>query len=663
MLVCAGASPALATTFDEAGNHAYDAGAAWTFGFEEGEWEPPPPPDGGDPPRFRIEEDEGALEGSRVLKLDFFGSIGVPAALPAEAASYRVTAWAKDAVIASVEVEYDGRRVDDFGILYPTGRMTSDGWYELSTGAFAVGTSRLREVLVGFLTPTRTGAAVDAIEIVPEGDARVGGACRGIGDKAACASDHVCMWGRCRNMTSRVPPLPPQAWRDDLVSYLDGRFNYLYGPFKNRALDLPNARAEIEGMRAASDAWTFWHRYRNSIHRLHDWHTSSSSIEGFIVENPRPISLCFIEGSADVSHAAAPQDPDYLDVLIYEVGTVNTLGLSKGDRLVAVDGRHPIEWARSLITVDSGYHTASNHETHGEFARSMNSLLARFADRIEVVRCDSAAGTCASATETISVSDLEYSPPGTRADVGCDNRVARHVPGPAMSGVRSGIVKESDETEAIYGLDWNSLNVQGTGGGVEGQLRAAVAEWRASARGVILDHRTGNGGTNLGPPILWDFVREPVELDVFLFRQHSADDGPASLSEGKAIFDELAAGGFVEVAGSTNPVTDVPVALLITVDGSASDWLPLGMKGAPKARIFGPYETAGAFSTLFNFSYWSGLGYSIAVGDTIFRDGDTLNGVGVEPDVVVVPLQSDLLADRDTVYDAALDWVRAELKP
>jgi hypothetical protein len=179
---------------------------------------------------------------------------------------------------------------------------------------------------------------------------------------------------------------------------------------------------------------------------------------------------------------------------------------------------------------------------------------------------------------------------------------------------------------------------------------------------VILDHRTGYGGTNLGPPIIWSFVRPPTPLDVFDFRQHSEQKQP-TIAEGKLIFDQFAAIGAVEQAGGWDPALDVPVALLTHLDGSASDWLALGIKGAPNAKIFGPHETAGAFSTLFNFGYWFGVGYSIAVGDTYHVSGDTLNGQGVVPDVVVEQKQSDLLLGKDTVYDAAIDWVRQELKP
>lgn len=51
----------------------------------------------------------------------------------------------------------------------------------------------------------------------------------------------------------------------------------------------------------------------------------------------------------------------------------------------------------------------------------------------------------------------------------------------------------------------------------------------------------------------------------------------------------------------------------------------------------------------------------MAVGDTFDPTGMSLNGKGVEPDILVLPKQSDLMAGRDTVYEAALAWVRQEL--
>ena len=125
-------------------------------------------------------------------------------------------------------------------------------------------------------------------------------------------------------------------------------------------------------------------------------------------------------------------------------------------------------------------------------------------------------------------------------------------------------------------------------------------------------------------------------------------------------FDAALGTPYMQYAGSNNPVLDVPVALL-TEDVSASDWLPFGYKGAPGVRIFGPFETNGGFSTRYSFGYWLGMNYVMAVGDSIDPAGNTLNGTGVSPDEIVLPKQSDLLLGKDTVYDAALAWLRTQI--
>lgn len=647
------AAPVSAASFDPDGTLVFDRAALHTESFE---LEVDAGPNG--PTRAL---DPAALDGTHVLELAQFKGVDVPVPLPAKGGALKVRLWAKGEVIASLETRVQGR-VEDFGAFYPTGRVTSDGWYELELHAMSVDTSRVESLTLGFFSPG--GAKVDALEIVPAGALVPAGECSGAGDKSSCAPTQVCMWNRCREFASRVPGLPPIEWRDDLVDYLDQRFALLYGPFENRKLDLPNARLEIASMRTAPDAWRFWRSFRVAIHRLHDWHTRGSDSAGFSIQSPRPIGICFTEGKADLSSAVG-STPGFLDVLVSHVGTTNTFDLKPGDRLVAVDGQHPIVWARSLISVDFGYETASNHQTHAEAVQRMNRLISAFANEISVLRCDAATKTCAQKPETISIATLPPSPPGTGGGASCDNRPKNHVPGGQghpQGGIFSGIVDESNATERIYGLQWSTLNVGG-GGNVGVLLEAAVSEFRQKARGVILDHRTGFGGTSAGPAIFWDLVRKPTPLDAFELRQTADQQPPATTAAGKLLFDALAQQGAVEIAGGLSPDLDLPVALLIHLDGSASDWLPLGMKGAPKAKVFGPYETAGAFSTLLTFGYWFGMGYSIAVGDTLHSSGQMLNGHGVEPDVVVTPLQSDLIAGKDTVYDAALAWVRQELKP
>ena len=663
-LLGAVSSPALAGDFAEDGTFVFDAAAAVALDFEQD-----PAPGGAEPPP--MVEDDRALSGKRVVVLAPFQGVDLPVVLPPVAQTYRVSAWIRDTeAVIDFAISYSDR-TDEIASLYPTGRITSDGWVELANDHLRVDGARVTSATVGLFSAA--GSVIDAVEIVADGglgemaDAP-NPSCEGITDASACGVDQVCMWSECRNVAGWVPPIPPD--RDAVTSYQEGRLVLLFGPYLERTTDLPASLVAIDQMRGATDRWTYWNGFMLAVRRLHDGHTSTSAYADFVLRNRRPLSVCFLEGDADLSHDAAPADPEHLDVLVSHTGGDHNLGLRAGDRLVRIDGQHPIAWARSLISVHWALPTVSNHTTFAEYASRLRSFIGRYARSIEVVRCDATAGTCGD-VELISITDLPYDPPDAPVDfVACDNRPLRHLAdsppsheAPSGDMVYSGVINESDAVEKIYGLEWESLYTTTGNDGVGAALKGAVSTWKTQgARGVILDHRKGTGGTILAPRILWDFAVPRHASDLYVDRRRAEDEQP-TLGEGASFFADALSQGDVAYAGSVSPELDVPVALLLTEDVSASDWLPLGMKGAPKVRIFGPFQTNGAFSTLYNFGYWLGMSYSIAVGDTFVPDGSTHNGRGVEPDVIVLPKQSDLIAGKDTVFEAALGWVRQELAP
>lgn len=657
---------ALAGSFTDDGTFVLDPQADFTQGFEE--------PDegdtdgGADASVTPIAADPAALEGTHVLSLMPFQGVDLPVTLPAERRTYRVGVWIRGGeTIADLEISYTDRP-NEIAALFPTGRITSDGWVELANDHVRVDGPRLTKVTLGLFSPS--GGMADAVELAGDGElplATPNAPCAGAVDAAAsCAPDQVCLWSECRNVLGWVPPIPPD--REAVTDYLEARMTLLFGPFAERTVDLPQSLVAVEQMRQAKDRWSYWNGFMLAVRRLHDGHTTTSGLADFVLKNPKPLALCFLEGDADLSHAVAPKDPEYLDVLVSHTGGDHNLGLHAGDRLVSVDGHHPIEWARTLVAFNWSQEAISNHVTYAELASSLRGLISRYADHIEVIRCDAAAGTCG-AVETVSIHDLPWDPDGTPIDsVTCDNRPLRHLPTSPpkhdyADTVFSGIVVESDATEKIYGLEWESLFVTSNGDTLGKALSDQVKAWKADARGVILDHRTGFGGTGLGDEILWSFAVPRYPSNFYEDRQHAEDEQP-TLAEGAAKFEQALAAGFVQYAGSNSAVLDVPVALLLTQDVSASDWLPMAMKGtSPKIRLFGPFQTNGAFSTRYGFGYWLGMSYVAAVGDTFLADGRTLNGTGIEPDEVVLPKQSDLVAGKDSVYEAALAWVRQELKP
>jgi hypothetical protein len=664
---------ASAGDFAEDGTFLVDPDATVSFGFEPDEV-----------PDATTTTSETALEGEHVLALGAFGGLGVRVSLPAEARHWKASAWVRGAEsVVEVEVVYGDPApgVDSITQLFPTGRMTSDGWMELAADVRIDGRSS-PDVRFGIFSAGT--AELDAFEMVPgdplspsemavgEGTTGLGSACDGAADGSDCPPGATCQYGVCTDVSGWVPEIP--ANRDEVADYLAARLEIIFGPFENRELDLPHARVALEQMKVATDRWSYWNAFGTAVRRLHDGHTGTGVIADFWLRNQRGMAICFLEGDADLTHAAAPRDPEYLDVLVSHVGVDRNMGLSRGDRLVSVDGQHPIAWARSLIGIHWSLGAVSNHETFAELAEQLRGLIGRYARTIEVIRCRPAEGEEPTSCGDVELLVLDEVAPLNGADEeydfqACDNRPLRHLAASPSNHVSEqdvygGMLLGTDPLERLYGLEWESLYTSNGVDGVGGPFNDWIATWeRQHARGVVLDHRSGNGGTLFAPSILWDYFVQRHPSDAYVDRQRVEDERP-TLEEGQAIFEAARQKGLVNYAGSEAPQgADVKVALLITRDVSASDWLALGFKGSPNARIFGPFETNGAFSTRFTLGYWLGLRYTVASGDTFVPSGETLNGHGVEPDVVVLPLQSDLVEGRDTVFDAALAWLREEVAP
>jgi hypothetical protein len=451
-----------------------------------------------------------------------------------------------------------------------------------------------------------------------------------------------------------------------MVDVMQSKLRVFFGGRKTRLEDLPEALAILESIRWVDDAWAFWHGWARAVNRLHDWHTSLSGPIGGIGRNKR-LDACFIEGVADLTQASWPSDPRYRDLLVSHVGSGDAAGLTAGDRLVAVDGKHPIEWALGLRDAEWGLWLASDSTVYAEVAERMRSLITKYATSFTVLRC--AAGSCAVVPETIVVADLPE-PQGGRA-VRCDNRPFYHLQSgnPAADHdvgyqfFRGRIAGTSDQ-EAIYGFVWDTLAGGGDPNGwVNGNIQTAIDDFKANARGVILDHRAGSGGTLDGAELVTTLVRPPTTPLVFHSPMPVAGSlGPDTAAEGVELFKQFDSVSPMR-AGAADHDPDLPVALLLHRDGSASDFMPFAMKGAPKVRLFAPFPTAGAFSTFYYLQYWGGVALQLASGDSIASDGRALLGHGVEPDVVVQHTQSDLQAGRDALHEAALAWVRQELKP
>ncbi len=624
-------------------------------------------------PAFEKRADAGALVGDHVVHVEVSVWEGCAerfvVSVPPEKASYRATVWMRGgsvgAQMTAVYPENTGRAVM-VAKMAPTGRVTSDGWVELASNDFPVDGETVEAVYVRIIDYDSVGSAIDALELVPSGSYWEQQSCSGARD-SVCGPEAVCVHQKCRLTRLYVPPLPDQTGRDAFIDTLSGQLKTFFGGRKTRLQDLPVALDTLEATRASSSPWAFWNGVATAIRRLHDWHTSiSSSIQG--VPRQRRLNVCFIEGQGDTTAATWPAHAVYKDVLVSHVGKAGgNQGIQQGDRLTTIDGVHPIAWALSLHDVNWSHWQADDSSVHSEFAERMRGLILAYAKTFTIIHCDAQKQTCDDKPTTYAVSEL---PEDTGGQVGCDNRPFYHFkkdnPG-ANHHVGwdffSGPIANTTDEEAIYGLLWDTLYGGGDPNGhVNGNLTAAFTTFRNKARGVILDHRAGSGGTMDAAEKVTTLVRPPAVPLVFASPMEIANfDGPANSTEGKALYFLHVQGDAMNV-GAADFEKDLPVALLLHRDGSASDFMPFGMKGADKVRLFGPAPTAGAFSTYYNFQFWS-LSWQIASGDSISQAGEGLIGHGVVPDQIVLQTQSDLLAGKDTIHEAALAWLRTGLKP
>lgn len=637
---------ASAGSFDATGAFHFDPFAVVTLDLEDGVM------------------DDTALAGTRVLSVGPWQGYDAALALPAADASYVARLFVRSAdVYAQVRVTYEeGDAPQVVSQLFPTGRMTSDGWMELESAPFSVAKAGKPSSVLRVYGPN--GVVADAGEIVPQGDFRPAEYCAGAADASSCREDELCMSRHCVDGRGTVPPIPADKAR--MHAYLRSRIEALFGPYEGRKTHMPKALAALDEQLVTKSRYRYWAAFARAIRLLSDSHTSAFATWQFSYDGKGriPLNACFLGGHADAKGAPAP-GPATPDVLVSHAGKVGSWGLVPGDRVVAVDGMPPLDFVRSLVDEDWGAPAINDPTSLGGLFEALPRAISRSAITVTLERCGGDPSKCV--VETVKVADQK--PPTEPVDgVDCDFRPKLHVAGaPEDHGFGDfaifGPALESKPGEEIHGMIWNSLNGQGK---VLGDISAAVKSWKdAAARGVILDHRIGNGGTfNAATPIL-NYAITPREDVAFVWRRRADDTGPTTAEEGLALFEQYKGTGvWPTKVGSPQAKSKVPVALLVTRDVSASDYMPHAMKGEKNVRIFGPTPTNGAFSTFLGFQIWMGVTAQIACGDTIEAGtGKSLCGTGVAPDVVVLPKQTDLMAGKDPVYDAALQWVRENLAP
>jgi len=175
--------------------------------------------------------------------------------------------------------------------------------------------------------------------------------------------------------------------------------------------------------------------------------------------------------------------------------------------------------------------------------------------------------------------------------------------------------------------------------GVMPRIIKAVRDHRQAA-GFILDLRGNPGGIGfMAVGIGGWFVKEPnLKLGTMFTR------------DGKLNF---------VLNPQDEPFTG-PLAILVdAASASTSEILAGGLKDLGRARVFGTRTAGAALPSMF-IRLPNGDGFQYAFANYLSVGGKPLEGEGVTPDVEVWPERAALLAGKDPVLEAAVQWILSQ---
>jgi len=647
-----------------------------------------------------------AVEGARGFRVGAVTGQGLAimdAAYFATLAGSRVevSMWARaDGAMPAVTVQYGKEWALDGGFDFAsvtsmrTGRETSDGWVEYTTGPIdgSVLGAPIRAIV--FAAPSSRGTStagvsyvIDAVEIksVP-GSLTAPTACIQDDVETACGPTGDCMYGHCVPSSITWGALPTPEHREQFASRWSHMASRLIGDRASsefgRATFTPTAR-EL-GMYAVSSR-QFFGGINRLVNRLRDNHTSfGSPPAGFNMFNPMvqygwsgALHACFGVVEKDLLGGG-------LGFGVFHAGDKPLTGvvLKPGDVLTKIDGKDPKAWADAVLP---GIMRTSPNDSKADWAHYAELLSAAVSVRakeITITRCASATACDGDNKKELVIdiagklyphivekggfgSDLEY--------FGCSPRFRDSVPD--FDEASSTGYEDLVTPRTVDGI----VNVQFDGfSGQNGWKDKFTSVFSEKPAMVLMDTRQGNGGTGDNVEHLLGLMRgkeEPIGFITVVNGTYD-DPSPASLfttyrscvvGGATGYFSCFGAWGFFSEFDAPSGSTS-KIAWVNTLDVSANDYMPRLLKGRSNLKIFAPHPTAGAFGAVTSFSsFMPGYsGGSIQYQDSRFAStyddfasARWESGHGVEPDIVVTQKVSDAIAGKDTILETARAWLKA----
>lgn len=636
-----------------------------------------------------------AVEGKRALRLgDAYAGIVIsdPALWQSVATSrFEVVLWIRaDGTEPSIAVRYDQDPDTTFTgstslasvRAIRTGRETSDGWVEMSTGP--IGGSvlgapvRSVEIMPSIGEVASDRFLVDALEVrAAAGTPTPAVTCTQTNLDAVCGATADCLYGRCVPDTAVWGALPSSSHRHELVERWIHWATHLMGDRK--AIDIafdsftPAARALAD---EATSSRRFFAGMARLVNQLRDNHTSFGSplspttLDPYLYERSDALGACFGVVDKDILGGGR-------GYAVFRAGKTALTGttLQVGDVVSSIDGEDPEHWLDDNWTTYAP--TLPNDPSADPSSRGLTlaSLISRRASTVTLLRCASAT-TCdpehrqpitidvtsslaAAVTKTNGLFDPDA--------FACSTRFLDSIPGLPPDG-------DVDTVHSVVGPTGTTL-IQFDGFSGDTAWDAAMTSAFASSPAtVVLDARIGHGGATARLKTLLDQVRGTSDPFGYLTLERGSYDRSDPITVFNACFvgnvdyascvDYTGDSHFTSVASP--PAGSSKIAWLQSYDVSANDYASRLLKGRKALQSFGPHPTSGAFGGRQDLpplvTAWTGG--SIQIQDTRFASSPQSlasarweSGSGVAPDVVVAQKVSDALVGVDTIMTTAATWL------
>jgi hypothetical protein len=588
-----------------------------------------------------------------------------------------------DGAMPELRVVYARRPLDDRTLSFPmaqvvalrTGRATSDGWIELSTGP--IDGTLISAKIGGLLlvspedAPKGASFVVDALEVARVADAALsGGECTLATQAQACKAGASCVEGYCIDGAVVYGALPPKETRRDVVArtvtYLT-RFEEDRHASANAASGFAQKMPQIAETADTPEA--FYRPFYESFGEVRGAHTSVptpahyaqlASMSSMVLRySGSELNACFGVVEKDLAGGGRGFG-------VYQVASPSPLQV--GDVVDQVDGEPVGSWVARFAAEQELL--AADPDSDAPYQASMlHAFVMRFGKTLTVQRC-TAPGACRAVS--IDLAALRKTPEGIK-QMTCSPRFQLSVaPGPGqdvnayeaaiMAQGADGIVSLHTNGEPLDDANWVST---------------VSSAFTTAQTALLVDKRRGDGGGGRALETWGKYMRRSSDVGLYFVGRLDASliDGPPGFLDTLlgTCDGRSTAGACVHAGLETFPpapgAMPAKVAWLTVLDGSASDMSTFFAKGATNVRIFAPNRTMGLFGGLGVMGGflpgWSGG--SVQFGDV--REGRTNqerlrgwwhSGRGIDPDQVIVQRQSDLIANRDTMLEAARAWLLAQ---